>query len=158
MTTMKMKNGNQYKIQKSQNGGGNNANKNFMSRVEQGYIPNTTSYLELFMDTIQLKYFCSRYQYEMQKSWDGGGNNAYKIFSSRVEERSIPNTISYVKLFMTTMKMKNNFCDGYQYEIQKAGMEDGIMPIKYLQARWRRDTFQTQYPMWTVHEYLENNK
>ena len=31
-----MKNGNQYKIQKSQNGGGNNANKNFMSQVEQG--------------------------------------------------------------------------------------------------------------------------
>ena len=88
-----MKNGNQYKIQKSQNGGGNNADKNFTSRVEQGYIPNTTSYLELFMDTIQLKYFCSRYQYEMQKSWDGGGTNAYKIFSSRVEQGNIPNTI-----------------------------------------------------------------
>ena len=77
MTTMKMKNGNQYKIQKSQDGGGNNANKNFTSRVEQGYIPNTTSYLELFMNIIKIKYFCNRYQYKMQKSWDGGGNNAY---------------------------------------------------------------------------------
>ena len=35
MTTMEMKNGNQYKIQKSQNGGGNNADKNFTSWVEQ---------------------------------------------------------------------------------------------------------------------------
>ena len=96
MTTMKMKNGNQYKIQKSQNGGGNNANKNFMSRVEQRYIPNTISYLELFMNTIKIKDFCNRYQYEMQK----------------------------------------------------AGMEEGIMPIKSLRAGWRRDTFQTQYPMW----------
>ena len=82
-----------------------------------------------------------------KKSRDGGGNNAYKIFTSQVEEGYIPNTISYVKLFMTTMKMKNNFCDGYQYEIQKARMEEGIMPIKSLQAGWKRDTSQTQYPM-----------
>ena len=33
----------------------------------------------------------------MQKSWDGEGNNAYKIFMSRVEEGYIPNTISYVE-------------------------------------------------------------
>ena len=31
---------------------------------------------------------------------------------------------------------------------QKARMKEGIMPIKSLQARWRRETFQTQYPMW----------
>ena len=31
---------------------------------------------------------------------------------------------------------------------KKAGMEEGIMPIKSLQAKWRRDTFQTQYSMW----------
>ena len=97
-----MKNGNQYKIQTSQNGGGNNANKNFMSRVEQGYIPNTTSYLELFMNTIKIKDFCNRYQYEMQKSWDEGGNNAYKIFMMWVEEGYIPNTISYVDILCGT--------------------------------------------------------
>ena len=97
MTTMKMKTGNQCKIQKIQNGERNNAYKNFTSRVEQGYIPNTTSYLELFMNTIKIKDFCNRYQYEMQKSWDGEGNNAYKIFMSRVEEGYIPNTISYVE-------------------------------------------------------------
>ena len=96
MTTMKMKNGNQYKIQKNQNGEGNNAYKIFTSRVEQGYIPNTTSYLELLMNTIKTKDFCNRFQYEMQKSWDGRGNNAYKIFL----------------------------------------------------ARWSRDIFKTQYPMW----------
>ena len=73
------------------------------SRVEQGYIRNTTSYLELFMNTIKIKDFCNRYQYEMQKSWDGGGNNAYKIFMSRVEEGYVPNTISYVELFMSTL-------------------------------------------------------
>ena len=90
---MKMKNRNQYKIQKSQKGVGNNA---YTSRAEQAYIQNTTSYLELFMNTIKIKDFCNRYQYEMQK----------------------------------------------------AGMEEGIMPIKSLRAGWRRDTFQTQYPMW----------
>ena len=31
---MIMKNGNQYKIQKTRDGGGNNANKNFKSQVE----------------------------------------------------------------------------------------------------------------------------
>ena len=95
-----------------------------MSWVEEGYTPNTISYVELFMNTLKIKNnFCNGHQYEMQKSRDGGGNNAYKIFSSQVEEGYIPNTISYVKLFMTTMKMKNNFCDGYQYEIQKS--QDG---------------------------------
>ena len=125
MTTMKMKNNfcnrYQYEIQKSRDGGGNNAYKIFMSWVEEGYIPNTTSYVELFMNTLKIKNnFCNTYQYEMQKSQNGGGNNANQIFTSQVEEGYIPNTISYVKLFMTTMKMKNNFCNRYQYEIQKS--------------------------------------
>ena len=133
MTTMKMKNGNQYKIQKSQNGGGNNADKNFMSRVEQGYISNTTSYLELFMNTIKIKDFCNRYQYEMQKSWDGGGNNTYKIFTSWVEEGYIPNTISYVELLMNTFKKK--FCNGHQYEMQKSQDGGGNDAYKIIMCR-----------------------
>ena len=197
MTSMKMKNRNQYKIQKSQKGVGNNA---YTSRAEQAYIQNTTSYLELFMNTIKIKDFYNRYQYEMQKSCNGRGNNAYKIYMSRVEEGCIPNTISYVKLFMNTLKTKNNLCNGHQYEMQKsrngvennaykifsswveegnilnaisyvklfmtimkvkknfcddtnmkyqkAGMEEEIMPIKFLQTGWSRDTFQIQYPMW----------
>ena len=161
MTTMKMKNGNQYKIQKSQDGGGNNANKNFTSRVEQGYIPNTTSYLELFMNTIKIKDFCNRYQYEMQKSWDGGGNNAYQIFLSRVEEGNIPNTVSYVKLFITTMKMKNNFCDGYQYEMQKSSDRGGNNVYKiftsWLEEGYIPNTI-SYIPCGTIHEYLENKK
>ena len=100
-----------------QNRGGNNACKIFMSWVEKGYIPNTIAYMELFMNTMKMKnYFCNKQQYEMQKSQNGGGNNAYKIFSSWVKEGNIPNTISYVKLFMTPMKKENNFCDGQQYE------------------------------------------
>ena len=92
-------------MQKSQNGGGNNANQIFTSRVEEGYIPNTISYVKLFMTTMKMKnYFCDGYQYEIQKSRDGGGNNAYKIFTSRVEDGYIPNTISYVELFMNTLK------------------------------------------------------
>ena len=125
MNTLKIKNnfcnGHQYEMQKSQDGGGNNAYKIFSSQVEEGYIPNTISYVKLFMTTMKMKNnFCDGYQYEIQKSQDGGGNNAYKIFTSRVEEGYIPNTISYVKLFMTTKKIKNNFCDRYQYEIQKS--------------------------------------
>ena len=33
--------------------------------------------------------FCNGHQYKMQKSQDGGGNNAYKIIMCRVEERNI---------------------------------------------------------------------
>ena len=143
-----MKNGSQYKIQKSQNGWGNNADKDFTSRVEQGYIPNTISYLELLMKNIKIKDFCTRYQYEMQKCWDEGGNNAYKIFMSHVKEGYIPNTIYYLKLFMTTTEMKNTFCDGYQYEIKKSWYEGRNNAYKIFTSMWRRDTFQTQYPMW----------
>ena len=93
-------------MQKSQNGGGNNAYKIFTSRVEEGSIPDTISNVKLFMTTMKMKNnFCDGYQYEIQKSRDGGGNNAYKIFTSQVEEGNIPSTISSVKLFMTTLKM-----------------------------------------------------
>ena len=103
---MKMKNRNQYKIQKSQDGGENNVYKYFTRQVEEGYIPNTTSYVELFMNTMEIKNSCNGYQYEMQKSQDGEGNNAYKIFMSWVEEGYIPNTIFYVELFMNALKIK----------------------------------------------------
>ena len=120
---MKMKNRNQYKIQKSQDGGENNVYKYFTRQVEEGYIPNTTSYVELFMNTMEIKNSCNGYQYEMQKSQDGEGNNAYKIFMSWVEEGCIPNTISYVELFMTTMKIKNTFATATSMKCKKAGME-----------------------------------
>ena len=94
MTTMKMKNnfcdGYQYEIKKRQDGGGNNAYKIFTSRVEEGYVPNTISYVKLFMNTLKIKNsFCNGHQYELQKSQDGGGNNAYKIIMCWVEERNI---------------------------------------------------------------------
>ena len=76
-----MKNGNQYKIKKKQNREGNNAYKNFTSHLEQGHIPNTTSYVELFMNKIQ----------KSQNLW---GNNAYKNFTSWVEQGYIRNAPS----------------------------------------------------------------
>ena len=103
----------------------------------------------LFVNTLEIKNnFCNGQQHEMQKSRDRGRNNTYKIFSSWVEEGKIPNTISYVKLFMATMKIKNNFCDGYQYEIQKIRNGGGNIAYKIFKDGWRKDTFQTQYPMW----------
>ena len=36
-----------------------------------------------------------------------------------MEEGNIPNTMPYVELFMTLMKMKNNFCDRHPYEMQR---------------------------------------
>ena len=103
-------------MQKSWDGAGNNAYKIFWSRVEEGNIPNTISYVKLFMTTMKMKNnFCDGYQYETQKHRDGGGNNTYTIFTSWVEEGNIPNTMPYVELFMTPMKMKNNFSDGHQY-------------------------------------------
>ena len=121
MATMKMKdnicNGCQYEMQKSQDEWGNNAYKIFISRVEEGNIPNTISYPELFITTMKMKInYCNECQYEMQKYWDGGGSNAHKIFMNQVEEGNIPNAISYVKLLMTTMKMIN-LCSGHQYEM-----------------------------------------
>ena len=90
----------------------------------------------------------NRNQYKIWKYRDGGGNNDYKIFMSWLEEGNILNTISCVELFITTMKMKNNFCNGRQNEMQKTDMEEGIIPIKSLRARWGRKTFQTQYTIW----------
>ena len=64
--------------------------------------------------------FCNGHLYEIQKSHDLGGNNAYKTSLSQVEEGNIPKTISFMELFMNTMKMKNIFCKGHQYEMQKS--------------------------------------
>ena len=55
----------------------------------------------------------------MQKRHDGGGNKTYKIFKSWVKQGYIPNAISLVELLMNTLKIKNNFCNGHQYETQK---------------------------------------
>ena len=40
-------------------------------------------------------------------------------------------------------------------KFKKAGMDEGIMPIKSLRAVWRRGTFQKQCPMGTVHDSHE---
>ena len=140
MNTLKIKNnfcnGHQYEMQKSRDGGGNNAYKIFSSQVEEGYIPNTISYVKLFMTTMKMKNnFCDGYQYEIQKRWDGEGNNAYKIFMSWVEEGYIPNTISYVELFMNTLKIKNNCCNGHQYEMQKSQDGGGNNAYKIIMCR-----------------------
>ena len=113
-----MKNGNQYKIQKKQDGEENNPYKNFTSRLEEVYIPNKTSYVVLSMNTMEINSFCNGHQYEMQKNRDREGNNTYKIFTSRVEEGCIPNTISYVELFLNAMKI-NPYYNGHQYEMKK---------------------------------------
>ena len=73
-------------------------------------------------------------QDEMRKSRDGWGNNAYEIFTGWVEERNIPNTTPYAELFMTTMKMKNNFCDGHQYEMWKS-RDGGVNDYKIFTNR-----------------------
>ena len=93
-------------MQKIQDRGGNKAYKTFMSWVVEGNTPNIISHIELFITMKMKNNFCNENQYEMQKSQDGGGNKAYKIFASQVEEGNNPNTVSYVELFMTTMKMK----------------------------------------------------
>ena len=110
----------QYEMQKSRDEGGNNAYKIFSSWVEEGNIPNTISYVKLFMTIMKIKNnFCDGYQYEIQKSRNGGGNNAYKMFKSWVVEGYSPNTRSYVDLLMNNLKIKNNFCNGHKYEMQK---------------------------------------
>ena len=112
MTSMKLKNnfceGYQYEIQKSRDGGRYNAYKIFTSQVEEGYIPNTASDVELFMNTLKMKNnFCNGHRYEMQKSQDGGWNNAYKIIMCRVEDRNIISKHkTCLELFIATTKRK----------------------------------------------------
>ena len=85
--------------------------------MEEGIRPIKHDY----MTTMKMKNnYYNGCQNEMQKSQDEGGNKAYKISASQVEEGSNSNTISYAKLFMATIKMKNSFCSGYQHEMQKS--------------------------------------
>ena len=101
-------NGHQYEMQKSGDGGGNNANKIFTSRVEEGYIPNTISYVELFTNTLKIRNnFCNWYYYKMHKSRDGGENNVYKVIMCWVEERNVLfKRKTCLKLFIASMKKK----------------------------------------------------
>ena len=52
-----------------------------------------------------------------------------------MEERNIPNIVSYVELFMTLIKMKNNFCDRHQYEMQKGQDGGGNNAYKIIMCR-----------------------
>ena len=101
----------------------------------EGNIPNTISHMELFITMKVKNSFCDGYQYKMQKNQDEGGNKAYEIFASQVEEGSNPNTIPYVELFMTTVKMKNNFCNGRQHEMQKNRDGGGNNAYKIFRSR-----------------------
>ena len=94
----------------------------------------------------------------MQKNRDGGGNNTYKILTIRVEEGNIVNTMSYVKLLMTTMKIKNNFCDEYQYEIQKRQDGGGNNAYKIFTSCVEGINSIHNILCGTVHEYHENKK
>ena len=82
--------------------------------------------------------FCDGRQYEMWKSRDGGGNDAYKIFTSYSEEDNIPNTMHYVELLMTIMKMKNNFCNKDKYEMRKSRYRLGSNAYKIFTS-WVED-------------------
>ena len=116
-----MKNRDQYKIWRRQAGGGHISYKILTSQVEEGNIPNTISYVEVFMTTMKMKNnFYNGYQYEIQKSRDGWGNNAYKVLTSCVEEGHIPKTMSYGNYSWLPWKKKNSFCDGHQYEMRKS--------------------------------------
>ena len=153
MTTMNMKNNfcdvHQYEMRKSWDGGRNHTYKIFTRWVGEGNIPNTVSYVELFMTTMNMKNnFCDVHQHEMRKSWDGGRNHTYKIFTRWVGEGNIPNTVSYVELFMTTMKMKNNFCDGHQHEMQESRDGGGNNVYKIIQAGWRREILYENKISW----------
>ena len=101
------------------------------------------------MNTTKIKDFCNRYQYEMQKSRDKDGIEP--IISLRAGWRR--------DTFQTQHPMWNCSWIRWKYKIisamnismkcRKARMEEGIIPLKSFQAGWRRETFQTKYPMWT---------
>ena len=88
----------------------------------------------------------NRNQYKIWKYRDGGESNAYKIFSSWVEEGNIPNYPVWNCSWLP-WKWKIIFAIDASMKCKKAGMEEGTRPIKPLWARWWRKTFQTQYPI-----------
>ena len=147
-------------MQKILDGEGNNNHKIFTSRVEEGNVSNTISYVELVMNTIKIRNnFCNGYQYEIQKRWDGGGNNNHKIFTSHVKERNIPNIMPYKELFMTPMKMKNNFCNGNQYEMQKSTDGGGNNAYKIIMCRVEERNIIRKHNLFgAVHSYNEMKK
>ena len=88
---MKVKNGNQYKIQKSQDEGGNNAYKIFTRWVEEGYIPSTISHVELFMNTMK------------KKARMGEGVMSIKLFCAGWRREILyANPVSCLELFIAT--------------------------------------------------------
>ena len=93
--------------------------------LEEGKIPIIMYNLEMFMTTRKIRRV----------------NNASKIFTSSVEEGDISNTISYVKLFMITMKMKLISAMNTSMKCEKAGMEVGITPLKFLRDGWRKKPY-----------------
>ena len=101
-------------------------------------------YVKLFMTIMKMK---NRSQYKIWKHRDGRRNNAYKIFTSRVGERNIPNYPMWNCSWLP-WKWKMIFAIDGSIKCKKTGMEDRIRPIKSLWAGWRRAIFQTQYPMW----------
>ena len=116
-----------------------------------------TQYPMCFHDYHEKKKFLQWIPTWNAKSRDGGGNNAYKVFTSRVEEGYIPITISYVELFMTPMKMKNNFCDGHQYEMQKShdGGENNAYKIIVCRVEEGYITCKDNILFGGVHSYNE---
>ena len=89
----------------------------------------------------------NRNQYKIWKYRDGGESNAYKIFSSWVEEGNIPNYPVWNCSWLP-WKWKIIFAIDASMKCKKAGMEEGIRPIKSLRVGWWRETFQTKYPIW----------
>ena len=111
----------------------------------------TLSYGELFMTSMKMKNnFCNWCQYEIPKSRDGRRNKAYKVFANRMGEGNIPNTISHMELFMATMKMKNNLCDEYQYEMQNSWDGGGNNTFKIFMSRMEEGKYymQPKYLVW----------
>ena len=66
------------------------------------------SYIKLLMATLKMK---SRSQYKISKSRDGGDNNTYHIFTSWVEEGSIPNTMFLCGTVLDYHKNENHFLE-----------------------------------------------
>ena len=89
----------------------------------------------------------NRSQYKIWKYRDGGGNNAYKVFASWVEEGNILNYPMWNCSWLP-WKWKIIFAIDASMKYKKPGMEERIRPIKPFLAGWRRETFKTQYTMW----------
>ena len=97
-------------------------------------------------------------QYEMQKSRDGGGNNAYKAFTSQMEEGTFQRQYAMSNCSWLPWKWKVISAMETSMKCKKVWMEEGIMAINFYEPGGVGKLSKPNMLYGTVHNLLKNEK